>query len=413
VNGGNGSSGTSGLRGVGNWTPLFSGGVDYSGNINSNTFAKLAGNDVAWDGQVYSLEGYARGCYVSFQLSSTANWIMLGLGEDPTTSPDYVDIEFAWYPDGYGNLNIYENGGYVGAYGTYTTSTVLAITYDGFNVRYWKDGVLQRTVARAIGNPLYLDSSFYRVSSTNGVTNCVFGPMGEAGTSGVNGVNGTSGTSGINGTNGTSGTSGTRGTSGTSGDNGAPGASGTSGTSGVDGAGGCDTEHMLIASHSGSFQEDGNNDGSKFWIGEKTCGWDSCALTILQGISEQRVTPINISENNVGIMCPMDLAEGDSINLCGIAYTDGGGGQFGAAFGFFSCNNYSSGEYPLTPLAYDITSYSFTDSQTCWNVSYTLGPGEVLHACSDLFVVGMNAQGPAATIKFSYTFMITRNCTPV
>jgi hypothetical protein len=57
---------------------------------------------------------------------------------------------------------------------TTASTDVLMITYDGSNVRWWVNGVLKRTVARAIGNPLYLTSSFYTSSSIAG--NVVFGP---------------------------------------------------------------------------------------------------------------------------------------------------------------------------------------------------------------------------------------------
>jgi hypothetical protein len=188
---------------VGNWTPNFGGGTAYGAN--SNTFYKTSGTNGAWDGQVYSTEGYARGCYVSFQLTSTGNYIMVGLNTDPTLDASYTSIDYAWYPQNGGALSIYESGSPAGSYGTYTTSTVLAITYDGVNIRYWKDGVVQRTVARSIGSALYLDSSFYFVSGTNGITNCVFGSAGEAGANGNNGNNGNSGTSGSSGTSGTPG----------------------------------------------------------------------------------------------------------------------------------------------------------------------------------------------------------------
>ena len=172
---------------------------------NSNTYTKSTGNNSVWDGQVYSTEGYSRGVYCSARASQTNGYIMVGLNSDPTTNGSYETIDFAWYfvGDG-GTLQIYENGGYSGAFGTYTTSTVLSITYDGYNVRYWKDGVIQRTVARAIGVPLYFDTSFYSVGSS--LNSVAFGPMGESGVQGATGAQGTNGTVGTQGFQGATGT---------------------------------------------------------------------------------------------------------------------------------------------------------------------------------------------------------------
>ncbi len=224
--------------------------------------------------------------------------------------------------------------------------------------------------------------------------------------SGVNGVNGTSGTSGLNGANGTSGTSGV---------NGAPGASGTSGTSGssgVSGGGGCTTEHMLIASHSGKFQESANNPGDEYYIGDKECGWDACTLTVLNVISQERTDPISPANSFSGIPCPMDLGPGDTIRLCGIAFMDNSNsGTFGAALGFFTCAEFASGEFPLNDLVYDNTTYTYSDQHVCWEIAYTLQTGEYIPQCESFFVVGMNTQtSAAAVIKFSYTLHITRNC---
>ena len=77
----------------------------------------------------------------------------------------YVNLTYAWYLTG-GNLQIYENGSFVGSFSTYTTSTILSITFDGTDIKYWKDGGIQRTVARAVGLPLY----FGYASVTTGAT---------------------------------------------------------------------------------------------------------------------------------------------------------------------------------------------------------------------------------------------------
>jgi hypothetical protein len=168
---------------------------------------------------------------------------MFGLNADPTTNSSYISIDYAFYCD-LGNLRIYESGANRGTFGTYTPTSVLSITYDGQNIRYWRDGTLIRTVARAIGTPLYLDSSFYNINSE--LNSVGFGPMGEIGTQGVQGrtgiqglagtTQGAQGTQGRQGTQGLSGLIGGQGTQGTQGRQGRQGVQGRIGSQGVQGA---------------------------------------------------------------------------------------------------------------------------------------------------------------------------------
>ena len=196
----NGPTGPQGFRGGSNWTPVFTGGVGYGEN--SNTFYKLTNNSGNWDGQVYSVEGYTRGAYMACQPTTINSTLMVGLNSDPTQDANYASIDYAWYIAG-GYSYIYEGGSYAGGAGAFTTDTVFSITYDGYNIRYWKydpgvGNILVRTVTRAVGFPLYLDSSFVDTSTVDGIKNVVFGPMGEQGTQGPQGssaiFSGTAGT---------------------------------------------------------------------------------------------------------------------------------------------------------------------------------------------------------------------------
>jgi len=156
------------------WTPNYTGGVT---SPSAGTYTKSTGNANTWDGQVYSSEGYTKNVYCAARASQTNGYIMFGLNSDPTTNADYGTLDYAWYFRNDGILQIYESGGAGSTYGAYTTSTVLSITYDGSNVQYWKDGVIQRTVARSTGNPLYFDTSFYNLNAA--INNVQFGPIGQ------------------------------------------------------------------------------------------------------------------------------------------------------------------------------------------------------------------------------------------
>jgi hypothetical protein len=103
------------------------------------------------------------------------------LNTDPLTDANFASLDYAWYPNLSGIAHIYESGSNIGDFGAYTTSTVFLITYDGQFVRYYMDGVVKRTVARAMGAPLYLDSSLWGVKATPLVTDVSFGSFGAVG----------------------------------------------------------------------------------------------------------------------------------------------------------------------------------------------------------------------------------------
>ena len=136
------------------------------------TIKKAATATTAWDASAYSTEFYTTSAYISGSVPATGTTIMFGLNSDPKTSVSYIDIDYAWYFAA-GTVQIYENGALIASYGSYTTSTVLSISYDGKNIYYWKDGVLQRTVARAIGAALYADSS---INTAGASISLGFGP---------------------------------------------------------------------------------------------------------------------------------------------------------------------------------------------------------------------------------------------
>lgn len=139
-----------------------------------NSFHKIGGTS-AWDSDIYSIQSFTN-CHLQIRPGQTTAGIMVGLNSDPVTSSGYVSIDYAWYCTTGGALQIYESGvlvaGSGGQLGTYTTSTELAITYDGTSVRYYKDRILVRTVAIS-GARFYLDSSF---NTPGGMCSVKFGP---------------------------------------------------------------------------------------------------------------------------------------------------------------------------------------------------------------------------------------------
>jgi hypothetical protein len=150
---------------------------------------KTTGNDVTWDGQLYSTQNYKYGAFATAQANQVNKTAAFGLDTIPTASASYTDIDYAWYFQNDGNLAIYESGlivGSAGSYGAYTTSTVLSLTYDGTNIIYWKDGVSVRTVARAVGTPLYFDASLKNTGAPTGLKSIAFDERGDVMWSGRN-----------------------------------------------------------------------------------------------------------------------------------------------------------------------------------------------------------------------------------
>lgn len=140
-----------------------------------NSFHKLGGS-AAWDSDVYSVTSYQT-CHLQFKAGQTNANLMVGLNQDPASNESYTSIDFAFYVRTSGNLETRVNGSSAqNVPGGYTTNTELAITYDGTNVRYYRDRVLVRTVS-APGLRLALDSSF---NTPNGsITNVKWGPGTE------------------------------------------------------------------------------------------------------------------------------------------------------------------------------------------------------------------------------------------
>ena len=142
------------------WSRNVTGADSTDGNT---TITKTVAN--SWtNSRIYSSEGYSEPCYVSFKASQINMDGMVGLNSDPSTGIDYNNLDYAWYPNGAGIAYVWESGVNSGNFGSYTTSTIFEIVYDGTNIKYYLDGVLKRSVARSGSGYLYLDSSFYNNS---------------------------------------------------------------------------------------------------------------------------------------------------------------------------------------------------------------------------------------------------------
>ncbi|PTT84522.1 hypothetical protein DBR42_15025, partial [Pelomonas sp. HMWF004] len=153
--------------------------------LDGSSVSKTSG-DGGWNAGVYSKQGIAGGAIVTFKPAQTDKYLMVGLNTDASTDSDYWGIDWAIYCDA-GSIRIIESGTLIGEFGSYSSGDTLSVSYDGATIRYVRNGSVLRSVAVAITQPLYADSTFHSVGGK--VTDLRFEPytfadgvlVGEAG----------------------------------------------------------------------------------------------------------------------------------------------------------------------------------------------------------------------------------------
>jgi hypothetical protein len=102
----------------------------------------------------------------------TTSALMFGFSLNPTANSSYTNLQYAIYFAA-GQIQIYESGNFVATIGAYTTTDLLACTYDGSFIRAYQNGNLIHT--QAVSNQTYyFSSSFF--STGAGLMNMSFGP---------------------------------------------------------------------------------------------------------------------------------------------------------------------------------------------------------------------------------------------
>lgn len=138
---------------------------------NAATVATLAGG--SFTAQVYSAEAFVGGAYAACNPGGAR--CMFGLNSDPTTDANYTSIDYAMYWIPGTGIYKYESGT-----GTLLTASAaagdkLAVTYDGYKVRYVRNGTVIGSTPAASGLKLSYDYSAYAVGDT--MQGMRFGPM--------------------------------------------------------------------------------------------------------------------------------------------------------------------------------------------------------------------------------------------
>lgn len=142
--------------------------------IVGHTATKTSGA-ATWDASVYSKDGFTGGAYASCRVRDAGDTFMIALNSDPTTDSGYSSLDYAMYCYA-GALHRYLSGSGTSLSATCSTGDILAVTYDGWKVRWFKNGTILDTVTvGVISSPLFFDSSFAYVGE--GMDNIRFGPM--------------------------------------------------------------------------------------------------------------------------------------------------------------------------------------------------------------------------------------------
>lgn len=149
--------------------------VNQAGMSIEGSTARKSAATAAYDASFYSKDGFAGGAYVSWSPAAANTTFIVGLNADPAANTGYTGIDYGMLCYGDGNLYAYESGAQAAALGAYGAGDILAVTYDGTAVRYWKNGAALRTVAASIAASLFADSSFYSPGAE--ARNIQFGPL--------------------------------------------------------------------------------------------------------------------------------------------------------------------------------------------------------------------------------------------
>lgn len=151
--------------------------------VRGNTARKTAANNTWGDAQVYSRDGYTGGAFASAVAGGATDVVMFGLNTDPTTDEGWTTIDFAVYLAA-GALEVRESASGALYSGAYAQGDVLSVVFDGYRVRYLKNGVVFYTSATLPGPTarFYLDSAFYNAAQLGSLR---FGPMSTVGNLGT------------------------------------------------------------------------------------------------------------------------------------------------------------------------------------------------------------------------------------
>ena len=143
---------------------------------------------------------------------------------------------------------------------------------------------------------------------------------------------------------------------------------------------------------------------SSIYVGNSIYGWNSSTWDLID-------TSFVYPNINCGIPLPVNIIEGDTIDICGMAYLDGSGDTTKCDFGVylyrFDCANVSKDG--ITIVASGVTENAFdSNGLYCFNLSYNIpkAPGSEFSACTDFLTVGFSTDSAGDSTESRITFTI-------
>jgi len=133
---------------------------DLSGVIllTPSSLEKPRNSSIGWGTRAASLDGYISNAELTFRIRETSSAFIMGFSELPANG--YTAINYGFYITNVNTLLIYELGVQVASYGPIKVNDNLNLKFTGTQIVYSVNSTAIRTVARSVGNPLYLSSSF-------------------------------------------------------------------------------------------------------------------------------------------------------------------------------------------------------------------------------------------------------------
>ncbi|WP_375561492.1 T9SS type A sorting domain-containing protein [Bernardetia sp. OM2101] len=141
-----------------NWTDLT--------NFTVNAEKELVkGATTGWDSDANSVERVIGDGGIVFTASETTNSYIVGLSYLNNTV-GFSDIGYAIYLNRLGEVEVYQQGNYIGSHGNYVSGDIFRITRSGTTITYSKNGVPFRTQTNAKSTDLFVSATMFDASSS-------------------------------------------------------------------------------------------------------------------------------------------------------------------------------------------------------------------------------------------------------
>jgi hypothetical protein len=143
---------------------------------------------------------------------------------------------------------------------------------------------------------------------------------------------------------------------------------------------------------------------SSIYIGGSTYGWND-------RIWDLNDTSFVLSNVNCGIPLPINVEEGNTINICGISYLNGSGDvtkcDFGVYLYEFNCSSFDRGGGGIKMVTSGVTVNAFdSNGLYCFNLTYAVPKISPFSACTDFLTIGFSSDSAGDSTEARITFTI-------